>query len=215
MKGWIVTSESISTPTSIQVEPGSTIVTPGEHVLLVDPVAQLPRDERELDAGVDSLHLPGHGRGVDGDRLAVADEQPERVGHVELPLRVVRLESVQHGPELVGAEDVDPRVDLAKRTLLRRCVSGLDDARQAAARVAHDAAVRAGVVGLEGEHRRRRAFASVRVDECADQVDGERRHVAVQHEHVAGEAGERILCTADGVARAERRLLHGDLDSGV
>ena len=44
----------ISTPGSIQVESGSTIVTPDEHVPLVDPVAQGRRGRRELDPRVHS-----------------------------------------------------------------------------------------------------------------------------------------------------------------
>ena len=140
-----------------------------EHVLRVDPVAELPGDERELDARVDALHLPRDGCGVDGDRLAVGDEQAERVGHVELALRVVRLERREHGPETVGAKDVDAGVDLAERELLGRRVRRLDDAREPAVRVANDAAVRARVLRLEGEHGRRRAVAAVRVDELRDE----------------------------------------------
>ena len=109
----------------------------------------------------------GTGASVDGDGLAVGDEEPERVGHIELPLRVVRLELLERRPELVGAEDVDPGVDLAERELLGRGVARLDDAGEAAVQVADDAAVRAGVVGLEREHRAGGALASMGLDELA------------------------------------------------
>ena len=169
MKGWIVTSASISTSASIHVDAGSTIVTPASMCSLVDPVAQLPGDEGELDARVDPLDLPRDGRSVDCDGLAVGDEQAERVGHVELALRVVRLEPVEQRPEPVGAKDVDAGVDLAERELLGRRVRRLDDAREPAFRIADDAAVRARVLGLEGEHGRRRAIAAVHLDELADE----------------------------------------------
>ncbi len=47
----------------------------GEHVCAVDPVAQAGRDDRELLAGVDPLDLERIGRDVDGDAVAVADEE--------------------------------------------------------------------------------------------------------------------------------------------
>src|SRR5205823_3356243 len=65
----------------------------GEHVSLVDPVSELPGHECELGARVDPLDLPRSLGGVHRDRLAVADEQAERVGDVELALCVVRIES--------------------------------------------------------------------------------------------------------------------------
>ena len=81
----------------------------GEHVRLVDAVAQRGGGGGELDARVDPLGLDRVGRDVDRDGLAVGDEEPDRVGEVELALRVVRLEPLERGPELLGAEDVDRR----------------------------------------------------------------------------------------------------------
>src|SRR3954454_2646313 len=91
---------------------------PREHVLEVDPVAQLPGDERELRARVDPLDLPRDLGRMDGDRLPVGDEQAERVGDVQLPLGVLRLEPVEQGPERLRAEAVDPGVHLAELELL-------------------------------------------------------------------------------------------------
>ena len=50
-----------------------------------------------------ALHLGGVLGRVHGDDLTGADEQPERVGHVQLALGVVRLQPVEHGPELRSA----------------------------------------------------------------------------------------------------------------
>ena len=99
-----------------------------------------------------------------GYALAVVDEEAERVGDIELALGVVRLEPVEHRPELLGAEDVDAGVDLAQLELLGGGVRRFDDAREVARRVAHDAAVGARVVRLEREHGRRGPLASVRLD---------------------------------------------------
>src|SRR5438477_2485961 len=84
----------------------------GEPVLLVDPVAERLGREGELGARVDPLHLERVRRRVHRNDLAVADEEAERVGDVELALRVVRLQAIEHGPELRAAEDADARVHL-------------------------------------------------------------------------------------------------------
>ena len=75
----------------------------GEHVLLVDPVAQRGGGKRELDAGVHALGLERVVGELHGAGLTVGDEQAERVGHVELALRVVRVEPLERRPELLGA----------------------------------------------------------------------------------------------------------------
>ena len=45
-----------------------------------------------------------------------------------------------------------------------------------------------------------------------DGLRAERRHVAVEHEHVAADGAELRLRAAHGVAGAERLLLHGDVE---
>src|SRR5712691_6958167 len=74
----------------------------GEHVRLVDPVPQRGGHRGELDTRVDPLHLPGHGRSVDCDRVAVYDEQPQGIRQIELAMRVVRLEPLEGRPESLG-----------------------------------------------------------------------------------------------------------------
>ena len=106
-----------------------------------------------------------------------------------------------------------PELTSPQRELLGRGVGGLDDPGEPAVAVAHDPPVRAGVGGLEGEDGRGRPGGAVRLDERADRLGPERRDVAVEDEDVAAEALERRARAADGVAGAERLLLHGDLDA--
>ena len=71
------------------------------------------------------------------------------VGEVVLALRVLGAEPAQRGREQPAAEAVDRRVHLVDRELVGRGVGLLDDAVDAAVRVAHDAAVAGGVVARE------------------------------------------------------------------
>ena len=97
-------SGSISTSASIHVEAGSTIVTPASMC------ASLIRSRSAAATTASSTRvlIPSTSSGVlgrvHGDDLAVADEQAERVGDVELALGVVRLEPVEHGQSFVGAK---------------------------------------------------------------------------------------------------------------
>ena len=81
--------------------------------------------------------------------LAARDEVADGVGQVELALGVVRLEPVERRPEQVAAEDVDRGIALAERELLGRRVSRLDDRLDRTVSAADDAAVGAGIGGLE------------------------------------------------------------------
>src|SRR3954447_1147823 len=64
----------------------------GEHVPLVDPVAQHGRGSRKLDARVHALDLERIGGEMSGDDLTVVREIAHGVGEVQLALRVLRLE---------------------------------------------------------------------------------------------------------------------------
>ena len=141
-----------------------------EHVRLVDAVAQGGGGRGELDARVDALGLGRVGRLVHRDALAVLDEVADRVGEVELALRVVRLEPLERRPEQLGAEDVDRGVHLADRELLGRRVDRLDDRAQAPVAVADDAPVAAHVGRREGEHRRGRVRGAVGCEEPFEQL---------------------------------------------
>src|SRR5204862_123838 len=77
----------------------------------------------------------------------------ERVGELELALRVPGVEPVERAPERRRAEDVRGGVQLPDRALLVRGVPLLDDAQHASRSVTDDAAVREGRLGLEREER--------------------------------------------------------------
>ena len=212
VNGWIVTSFSISTSPSIHVDCGSTIVTPGEHVRLVDAVAQRGGGRCELGARVDSLDLARIVGDVHRNRLAVLHEEADCVGEVELALRVLRLQPLERGPELLAGEDVDRRVDLAELELVRHGVGRLDDAREPAVPVADDASVLPRVGRLEREDGRGRALAPVRVEQLAQRVRRQQRRVAGEDEHVAVRRAELRARRANGVAGAERSFLDRDLE---
>ena len=186
-----------------------------EHVRGVDAVAQPRGNRRELGARVDAVGLERILRALDRARLPVADEDAERVGDVELALRVVRRQPFERRPELRRVEDVDAGVDLAERELLGRGVARLDDPREPAVRVPHDPAVCRGVGRLEGEDGRGGSGGAMRLDERGDRLRPQRGHVAVEDEDVAVEVAERLARAADGVAGAARLLLHGDVDAVV
>ncbi len=147
-----------------------------------------------------------------GDGVTVLDEEADRVGQVELALGVLRLEAVEHGPELLAAEDVDRGVDLADLQLLSGRVGRLDDRAQVTVAVADDAAVRARVGGREREYGRRGALAAVRLEQLAEQLARQQRRVAREDENVGRAPVERGARGADGVAGAERLLLHRHLE---
>ncbi len=99
---------------------------PGEHVLEIDSVAKDSGGGGELGTRVhpDLERLRGE---LHGYRLACVDEQPDRVGQVDLALGVRRLDPFEGRPERVAAKHVDRGVGLADRELGGRRVARLDD----------------------------------------------------------------------------------------
>ncbi len=123
MNGWIV---AVGLDLDVGLDPGRLRVDDGDagqHVLLVDAVAECSGRFRELGAGVHALGLGRVGSDVGGDTLAILNEIDDGVGEVQLPLAVVRVELLERRPDPVGVEDVDRRVDLVDRELLRRSAS--------------------------------------------------------------------------------------------
>ncbi len=144
--------------------------------------------------------------------MAVLDEEADRVGDVELALRVVRLQTLDRAPERVGAEHVDAGVDLADGELVVCRVPGLDDSGEAVA-LSDDPSVRAWVRRLEGENRCGSVRVAVLGEERVEDLRAQRGHVAVEDEHVALETVEGRARRANRVAGTEWRLLHGDRDA--
>ena len=112
-----------------------------QHVLLVDAVAQDRAGLCELDPRVHAFRLAVILGDVRRHLLAGGDEDLDRVGQVELALDVLRLQLLERGPELVGAEDVDRRVDLADRALVVRRVGSFGDPQHGAVGATDDPAV--------------------------------------------------------------------------
>ena len=190
----------------------------GEHVVAVDPVAE---DSRRRSASSARVLTPSTSNGsaamMRRDRLAVADEKPDRVGEVELALGVVRLEPLERRPELSRCEDVDrrssPRGSRARRGVASR---GLDDPRTSCRR-RHGRRGRSSRAsgGSNAEHGRGRAAGAVRRRaSSASSSAVSSGDVAGEDEHVAAEvlrALVRAARTASPVPRGA--LLDGDLDS--
>ena len=114
----------------------------------------------------------------------------DRVGQVELALRVVRVEPGERVPQRRGLEDVDRRVQLADRALLLGRVLVLDDRLHRLVGPADDAPVGERGVGLEREERHRRLPAIMLLDERGQVLGGEQGRRRIEHEHTAFEAVE-------------------------
>ena len=195
---------------SIHVDAGVDDRHAGEHVLVVDPLAERGSGGGELDARVDALGLRRVGGDEHADAIAGGHDPAHGVGEVELTLRVRRLQLVERRPERVRAEHVDGRVRFLDRELLGARVRGLDDGNEVPRLVADDAAVAADVVRHEREDRGRGARASVGVDERGEELGRQERRVAGEDEHLLRVA-DRPARRAHGIARPERALLHRDL----
>ena len=70
-----------------------------------------------------------------------------------------------------------------------------------------------GVVEAHRGERGRGVLVEMPLEEAGDEVAVHQRHVAVQHHHVALEAGQRLEAGAHGVAGAVSLHLHGALAS--
>jgi hypothetical protein len=196
----------------VGIDPGRRRVDDGDardHVLEVDPVAKGSRCGRKLGAGVHASRLDRIGRDVSDHALTSADEVADDVGQVELALRVVRLETIEGRPELVGTEDVDGRVALPQLELFRRRVRGLDDGGDGPIGGTNDPSVGTGRRRLEREHGRGCGFSPMRPDQLLEQPGREQRRVAREDEQAACLA-DGVACRPHRVARTERALLHGD-----
>ena len=136
--------------TSTQVEAGSTTPTPG-HPVGQDAAVELGAELGELGAVVAALDEPV----VGDDQRAGGPSGPVRVGddigEVDLALVVVRAQGRQGGAQVGGVEDVDTGVDLSDGALGLAGVALLDDGRDGAVGLAHDAPVAGGVVELGGQ----------------------------------------------------------------
>jgi hypothetical protein len=183
----------------------------GQHVRFVDPVSERSGCGSQLCSCVHTLGLHRISSLVHRNTPSVRDEERDRIRQIELTLRVVRREPIEHRPQPIRSEHVDGRVDLSYRALLRRGISMFDDRRKPAVAVSQHSPVLLGIVGLERKDGRPRAVTLVRVDELGEEPGREERRVAGEHEHVLCSALECAARATNRIAGAERHFLNGDL----
>lgn len=160
-----------------------------------------------VDAGdLGGVHQP---RAV--HRVPALAREFQHIGQVQLVLGVGGGEAADHGAQHGRVENVDAGVDLGERGLLGRRVGVFDDLEHVAVGVADDAAVAVRVLGLEGQHRHRRALriAAVLGQQRRQRVTVEQRHVGGGDQQIAGEVGgQRRQRAPHRVPGAQLLLLH-------
>ncbi len=172
-------------------------------------------DGGEVDAVVDAEREVRVGERVRLDGEVLLEHPGHDVGEVELALGVVGAEGVERVEQRAAVEAVQAGVDLADGQLGLRRVAGrlrLHHALHPALRVAHDAAVARRVLELHRGERGGGLRGRVRLDEARDRLGGDQRHVAVD-DHDGRAAVDVARRGGDGVPRAARLLLDGDLDA--
>ena len=131
----------------------------------VDPALREPGHVGEVDAVVHAEREVGIGERERLDEPAVAAQERQDVGQVELALRVVAPEPLERAQQRAAVEQVQAGVDLADRELLLGRVAGglrLDHALDAPLGVADDAPVAGRVLELHARDRRGGAGLRVR-----------------------------------------------------
>ena len=187
----------------------------GEHVRLEDAGPRLGLDRGEVGAVVDPH---GHGKvlgqmGAHG--VAGRAQRRQHVGQVVLALGVVVGEPAERLSQRPGLEDIGPGVDLPDRQLLRRRVPGrlgLDHPLDPTLGIPHDPPVRARVLKLDRQHRRRGPRGGVRLEQRRDRLSRDQRHVPGEHQHRLGVFDQRQRST-DSPASPVRLRLNDSLDS--
>ena len=218
VKGSITVSRPISTSTSITVASGSTMPTPARMCR-----SWIARCASLLTRASSTRSLtPSTSRSSSTTSASTSAplerEQVEHLGQVQLALRVVRAQPRQRLPEGAALERIDARVHLRYQALLGGRVPlllGLDNPLDRPARVAHHPPVAARIVEDRAEHRGGRAALQVSVDQPADRLGVDKRHVAAQdHDRRVGvEAGCRPGVQVGPGRRVELR--HGRTDSAA
>ena len=137
----------------------------GEHVRLVDAVAEHGGGRGELGARVDALGLGGIGGDVRGDALAVLDEEAHGVGQVQLALRVAAARAGRAPARAARRGRRRSRVDLVDRELVRRRVARpRRSARRAPSSSRTMRPYARGSAGAEREHVAAALLAAMRLE---------------------------------------------------
>jgi hypothetical protein len=167
----------------------------GEHVAVQDLAAGLGRDLGEVGAVVDAevdVRVVG---AVGDDPQTLLAQHRQHVAEVVLAGGVVVAERVERLDERGGGEDVGADVDLLDRQDVRIDLVGLlglDDRLDVTLLVADDASVGAGVVELDGHHRRPRVGVPMGRDQPLDDLGADQWMVAGEHDHGLGVADQVV-----------------------
>ena len=148
----------------------------------------------------------------------VPGRQPDDARQVEFALGVVAVECQDEPARVPRLDQHQAAPNQPDRPLLRSGVGGFDDAVNSAVRPGNEPAVGAGIRGPHPgqEHGGRRP--PLLVEQRRQAGACQQRGVAIEHQHRVDLAfgrqavAERFEPDADGVAGAERRVLHRGLD---
>ena len=141
--------------------------------------------------------------------VAVAAQDVHHVREVLLLLLVVGGHPLDRVRQQGPVEGVAAGVVLVDGPLLGRGIAFLDDAQERAVAVPDDPAVPGGVAA-RGEHGDRVARPVMAIDEFAQRLAAQQRHVAVAHHDRAGDGADRLGDHADRVPGAELLVLAHD-----
>ena len=136
------------------------------------------------------------------------------IGQVELALGVVAVERIEEFGQATCLDHHDAAIDETDRLLLRAGVGRLDDTLEPAVGRQHEAAVGAGVGGTHTRDKDCCRGAAPLRQQPRQCLGGEKRRIAVEHEHILDRALrrqaaiERPHCRPHRIAGAERRILH-------
>ena len=146
------------------------------------------------------------------DPVPGAGREAHHVGEIELALRVVRPELGEEPEEQLRPDGVQTWVDLGDGTLDVARVPLFDDAGDLAVGSADDSAIAGGPCEVERHQRQVRARGAVGIEQGAERGGADERHVAVEDEDVAREAGEGRRGARDRVAGPALLRLEDDAE---
>jgi len=125
---------------------------------------------------------------------AAIAQHVEHLRQIQLALRVLSAQSRQRSSERRSVEHEDAGVHLVDGELRGRAVAGhlgLDHALHRAARVAHDPPVARRVLEHRRHHRGHGSAFGVRVDQPADRLGADQRHISAEDDDRRLWIGER------------------------
>src|SRR5207253_10481159 len=138
--------------------------------------------------------------------------EAHHVGEIQLTLRVVRSELGEEPEEQLRAGRVETRVDLGDGTLDVARVPLFDYAGDLAVSSSHNSAIAGGTCEAEGDQRQIRLRGAMGIEQGAERGGADERHVAVEDEDVAREAGEGRRGARDRVAGPALLRLEDDAE---